>query len=338
MVRIRCADGARGHRLHATRSAPAARRSSRCCAITWRRRLIGRDPDEIEAIWKDLFFATHATAVGAITSLALAAIDTALWDLQGAARRPAAVEGGRRRAARRCRSTRPKAAGCTCRSRRWSSRRWRRKAAGFRGAKIKVGKPHVAEDVARLAAVREAVGDGFEHDGRRQPVLQRVGGDPPRARVRAARPRLVRGAAAGRGSRRPRRARGAHGDPDRRRRIAVPPGAFPRIPRARRLLDRAGRLRAHRRHHAVAQGGAPRRDVQRRGLPAFPDGAPRVADRRRAQRRVGRVHPAARRHHHVAARDRGRLRRRARRAGPRHRLEFRRDRRARRRAVAAIPN
>ena len=43
--------------------------------------LIGRDPDCIEAIWKDLFFHTHATVVGAITSLALAAIDTALWDL-----------------------------------------------------------------------------------------------------------------------------------------------------------------------------------------------------------------------------------------------------------------
>src|SRR5213592_3819402 len=45
-------------------------------------KLIGRDPDCIEAIWKDLFFHTHATAVGAITSLALAAIDTALWDLR----------------------------------------------------------------------------------------------------------------------------------------------------------------------------------------------------------------------------------------------------------------
>ena len=43
-------------------------------------RLIGRDPVNIEAIWKDLFFHTHATAVGAITSLALACVDTALWD------------------------------------------------------------------------------------------------------------------------------------------------------------------------------------------------------------------------------------------------------------------
>jgi L-alanine-DL-glutamate epimerase-like enolase superfamily enzyme len=41
-------------------------------------RLLGRDPLDIEAIWKSLFFSTHATAVGAITSLALAA--TALWD------------------------------------------------------------------------------------------------------------------------------------------------------------------------------------------------------------------------------------------------------------------
>ncbi|MGI9366364.1 MAG: mandelate racemase/muconate lactonizing enzyme family protein, partial [Rhizobiaceae bacterium] len=44
--------------------------------------LIGREAEDIEAIWKDLLFSTHATAVGAITSLALAAIDTALWDLR----------------------------------------------------------------------------------------------------------------------------------------------------------------------------------------------------------------------------------------------------------------
>ena len=43
-------------------------------------RLIGRNPLHVEAIWKDLFFHTHATAVGAITSLALACVDTALWD------------------------------------------------------------------------------------------------------------------------------------------------------------------------------------------------------------------------------------------------------------------
>src|SRR3979490_1717745 len=43
-------------------------------------RLIGQDPERIEGIWQDLLFHTHATHVGAVTSLALAAIDTALWD------------------------------------------------------------------------------------------------------------------------------------------------------------------------------------------------------------------------------------------------------------------
>jgi L-alanine-DL-glutamate epimerase-like enolase superfamily enzyme len=124
-------------------------------------RLLGRDPDEIEAIWTDLFFHTHATAVGAITSLALAAIDTALWDL-------------------RCRRLRlplwKLAGGAQPRVPVYSTEGgWLQlpvdtlvaeslaaKAAGFRGVKIKVGKPHVSEDIERLRAVRDAVGPGFE--------------------------------------------------------------------------------------------------------------------------------------------------------------------------------
>jgi L-alanine-DL-glutamate epimerase-like enolase superfamily enzyme len=122
--------------------------------------LIGRDAYEIEKIWRDLLFMTHATTVGAITSIALAAIDTALWDLKarklglplhllaGGAQREIQLyttEGG-----------------------------WlhldqsaivedtiRAKELGFAGAKIKVGRP-IHEDVKRIAAVREAVGPGFE--------------------------------------------------------------------------------------------------------------------------------------------------------------------------------
>ncbi len=124
-------------------------------------RLVGRDPECVEAVWKDLFFHTHATAVGAITSLALAAIDTALWDLRcrrhglplwkaaGGAQAKVPVyttEGGWLHLAERELVEQTIAA----------------KADGFRGAKIKVGRPHVSEDVARLAAVREAVGDAFE--------------------------------------------------------------------------------------------------------------------------------------------------------------------------------
>ena len=59
--------------------------------------LLGRDGAQVEKIWRDLLFLTHATSVGAITSLAPAAIDTALWDLrlpQG--RTSPACDGGRR--------------------------------------------------------------------------------------------------------------------------------------------------------------------------------------------------------------------------------------------------
>ena len=124
-------------------------------------RLIGRDPQHYEAIWRDLFFHTHATAVGAITSLALAAIDTALWDrnarvaklplwqLAGGAQSRVPVyttEGGWLQIPQAQLVEQTLAA----------------QAAGFLGAKVKVGKPHVAEDIARLSAVREAVGPGFE--------------------------------------------------------------------------------------------------------------------------------------------------------------------------------
>ena len=124
-------------------------------------RLVGRDPGAIEGIWKDLFFHTHATAVGAITSLALAAIDTALWDLKcrrageplwkvaGGAQSRVPVyttEGGWLHHSPQQLVDEVVAA----------------KAQGFRGAKVKIGKPTIAEDVRRLSAVREAVGDDFE--------------------------------------------------------------------------------------------------------------------------------------------------------------------------------
>ena len=122
--------------------------------------LIGRDANAIEKIWRDLLFLTHATSVGAITALALAAIDTALWDLRcrraglplhlmagGAADkvRMYTTEGGWLHLSREALVEDALAA----------------KAAGFGGCKIKVGRP-ISEDVERLVAVREAVGAGFE--------------------------------------------------------------------------------------------------------------------------------------------------------------------------------
>ncbi len=124
-------------------------------------RLIGRDPALVEAIWKDLFFATHATAVGAITSLALAAIDTALWDLRcRRAGLPLHVMAGGAQARVPVYTT--EGGWLHLEPQALVDETLAARAAGFRGAKIKVGRPHVSEDVARLRAVREAVGEAFE--------------------------------------------------------------------------------------------------------------------------------------------------------------------------------
>ena len=123
--------------------------------------LIGREADEIERIWRDLMFLTHATTVGAITALALAAIDTALWDLRcRRARLPLHIMAGGAQASLPLYTTEggwlhlaPSAL---------VEDALRAKEDGFGGAKIKVGRPHISEDMARLAAVRDACGASFE--------------------------------------------------------------------------------------------------------------------------------------------------------------------------------
>jgi L-alanine-DL-glutamate epimerase-like enolase superfamily enzyme len=123
--------------------------------------LLGEDARDIEGIWARMLAGTRATTVGAITSLAMAAVDTALWDLRcrrageplwrlaGGAHERLPVydtEGG------------------------WLhlpveelvSNALASRAAGLRGLKLKIGKPSIAEDADRLAAVREAVGPDFE--------------------------------------------------------------------------------------------------------------------------------------------------------------------------------
>jgi L-alanine-DL-glutamate epimerase-like enolase superfamily enzyme len=123
-------------------------------------RLIGQEAEEIERLWREGLFATHATAVGAITSLALAAIDTALWDLRcRRASLPLWQMAGGARTEIPVYST--EGGWLHIETAELVDDAQRVKEAGFAGAKVKIGKPHASEDAARLAAVRSAVGDEF---------------------------------------------------------------------------------------------------------------------------------------------------------------------------------
>lgn len=119
--------------------------------------LIGEEATAVEAVWRKLFGCTRATTVGPITSLALAAVDTALWDLRstasglplwlmaGGAHRDVALydtEGGWLHL-----STGELVENAV-----------KARANGWAGVKIKIGKEHPQEDVERVGAVREAVG------------------------------------------------------------------------------------------------------------------------------------------------------------------------------------
>lgn len=122
--------------------------------------LIGREAMEIERIWRDLLFLTHATTTGAITSIALAAIDTALWDLK--ARKlgmPLHLLAGGAQEAIPLYTT--EGGWLHLDESALIEDALRAKADGFGGCKLKIGRP-LHEDMRRIAAVREAVGPGFE--------------------------------------------------------------------------------------------------------------------------------------------------------------------------------
>jgi len=123
--------------------------------------LIGRSPDKIEAIWLDLKLSTNATFVGPITALALAAIDTALWDMKcKRAKLPLHVMAGG--ATDKVKLYTTEGGWLHIEKEKLVEDALQAKELGFYGAKFKVGKPHVAEDVARISAVREAVGSNWD--------------------------------------------------------------------------------------------------------------------------------------------------------------------------------
>ncbi|GLK17877.1 mandelate racemase/muconate lactonizing enzyme family protein [Herbiconiux flava] len=117
---------------------------------------VGRDTDP-GALWPELWAHLHEAGSGGLTTIAMAGLDLALWDLAG------------RRAGRSLTAlltdgppAEPEVYGSgvnlhyplaelVAQAERWV-------AAGFRAVKMKVGSPELADDIARVRAVREVIG------------------------------------------------------------------------------------------------------------------------------------------------------------------------------------
>ncbi|MFC0680207.1 mandelate racemase/muconate lactonizing enzyme family protein [Lysobacter korlensis] len=114
-----------------------------------------RDPDP-EQLWDPLWRHLHEAGGGGITTIAMAGVDLALWDLVARRRGESVVDAlGRRQP-----TAEVYGSGVNlhypldelCRQ----AERW--VAAGYGAAKMKVGRPDLAEDVERVAAVRGILG------------------------------------------------------------------------------------------------------------------------------------------------------------------------------------
>ncbi|WP_395243978.1 mandelate racemase/muconate lactonizing enzyme family protein [Agromyces sp. MMS24-K17] len=116
---------------------------------------LGR-PADAETLWPALWARLHEAGGGGITTIAMAGLDLALWDLAGRRAGLGLVDLlGRART-----DTVAYGSGVNlhypldelvAQAERWV-------AAGFTGVKVKVGSPDLADDVRRIAAVREVLG------------------------------------------------------------------------------------------------------------------------------------------------------------------------------------
>ena len=119
--------------------------------------LIGQDARQVEALWQKIFWYSHSTSVGILTNLALAAIDTALWDIRcKAAGQPLWLLAGGANARVPLYDTEGGWLHLT--TEQLVAGAVQSRELGWPGVKLKVGKPHPEEDAERLQAVRAAVG------------------------------------------------------------------------------------------------------------------------------------------------------------------------------------
>ena len=119
--------------------------------------LEGAEADRIEALWEKMWWHTHYFGRGGAASFAISAVDIALWDLK--ARRQASplwrLLGGHDP------KVRAYAGGIDL----WfdddalKAQTEANLAKGFRAIKMKVGRPRLAEDLARVAMLREMLDD-----------------------------------------------------------------------------------------------------------------------------------------------------------------------------------
>ena len=121
--------------------------------------LIGEDPSDIARLWTKLVWAGASVGRSGASTQAIAAIDVALWDLKAKrAGLPLAKLLGAHRDSVRCYNT---SGGFLHESvEQVQENATRTLGQGIGGIKIKVGLPDSAEDLRRVRAVREHIGDG----------------------------------------------------------------------------------------------------------------------------------------------------------------------------------
>ncbi|WP_407525443.1 L-talarate/galactarate dehydratase [Methylobacterium oryzisoli] len=141
--------------------------------------LIGEDPNDIAKAWDRLAWAGASAGRSGLAVQAIGAFDVALWDLKAKrAGLPLAKLLGAQRDAVRCYNTSGGFLHTPLDAVLANAARSR--AAGIGGIKLKVGQPDRAQDIARVAAVREHLGAGVPLmvDANQQwdrPTAQRMG-------------------------------------------------------------------------------------------------------------------------------------------------------------------
>lgn len=120
--------------------------------------LIGEDPNDIARLWNMLAWASASVGRGGVAAQAIAALDTALWDLK--ARRaglPLSKLLGAHRSSVRCYNTSGGYLQATIEE--VIDKALQSRARGIDGVKIKVGQPDTRLDLQRVEALRKQLGD-----------------------------------------------------------------------------------------------------------------------------------------------------------------------------------